>query len=136
MQVENCKMCMGPLLRDSAVFSLCVTLGVFSSPSDPLQAQSSPTEVGTGTIELSPQYKGLRGYKAVLKRSPAFLDLGITQNVLNHLVVWAIKIPLLQLLQFHLLDRQVLSIPVSYKNTKKLYLYMYTQRALLLLLLK
>lgn len=72
----------------------------------------------------------------MFKRSPAFQGFGFTLNMLKQLVVWAIKIPLLQLLQFHLLDRQVLSIPVSYKNTKKLYLYMYIQTVLLLLILK
>lgn len=130
-------MCMGPLLTDSAVQCYThVTNEHSAHPVIPHRPKAAPAAAGTGTFEFYPPYKGQRGYKAVFKRSPAFQDFGITQNMLNHFFFLAIKIPLLQLLQFHLLDHQGLSIPVSYKKIKKLYLYMYTQRALPLLLLK
>lgn len=65
-------------------------------------------------------------YKSVYERLPIFHYFGIIENMLKHLVPWAMKIPLLQLLQFHLLDRQVLSIPVRVIKIWRNYIYICT----------
>lgn len=85
VQVENCKMCIGPLLTDSAAFSItCVSqMEDSAQPRIPYRPKAALAEVGTGTTELSPHIKVREGAKLCLKDLLPFTILVLQKTCLT-----------------------------------------------------